>query len=92
MCAEAKTNRVSLVSSVLNPIEQLWDELWRRILDYSVQPWNLRQHQVALHSEWARIPKNVVRYYVLLIRPRSDAVIAAEEGHVCFWMNLTQVN
>ena len=49
VCAEAKTNRVSLVSSDLNPIEQLWDELWRRILDHSVQPRNLRQLHVALH-------------------------------------------
>ena len=45
VCAEAKTNRVSLVSSDLNPIEQLWDELLRRILDHSVQPRN----RVALH-------------------------------------------
>ena len=49
VCAEAKTNCVSLVSSDLNPIEQPWDELWRRILDHSVQPRNLRQLQVALH-------------------------------------------
>ena len=41
VCTEAKTNRVSLVSLDLNPIEQLWDELWRRILDHSVQPRNL---------------------------------------------------
>ena len=39
-----------------------------------------------------RIPKNVVRRYVLLIRPRSKAVIAPGEGHVCFWTTLTQVN
>ena len=30
MCAEAKTNRVSLVRPDLNAIEQLLDELWRR--------------------------------------------------------------
>ena len=59
VCAEAKTIRVSLVSSDLNPIEQLWDELWQRILDHSVQPWNLRQPQVALHYEWARIPRTL---------------------------------
>ena len=33
MCAEAKTNHVSLVSPDLNTIEQLLDELWRRIQD-----------------------------------------------------------
>ena len=45
-----------------------------------------------LSNKNGQIPKNVVRRYVLLIRPRSDAVIAAGEGHVCFWTNLTQVN
>ena len=43
MCAEAKTNPVSLVSTDLITIEQLLDELWRRIKDPSVQPRNLRQ-------------------------------------------------
>ena len=43
MCTEAKTNSVGLVSPDLNTIEQLLDELWRRILDRSVQPQILRQ-------------------------------------------------
>ena len=30
--------------------------------------------------------------YVLSIRPRYDAVIAAGEGHSLYWTNLTQVN
>ena len=68
------------------------DELWRRIRDSSLQPRNLRQLQVALHQEWAWIPKNVVRRHMLLIRPRNEAVIAAGEGRVCFWTNLTKVN
>ena len=36
--------------------------------------------------------QELVRRYVLLIRPRFGAVIAAREGHVCFWTNLAQVN
>ena len=47
--AEAKTKRVSLASPDLNTIEQLLDELCRRIWDRSVQSRNLRQLQVALH-------------------------------------------
>ena len=49
VCAEAKTTRVSLVSPVLNTIEQLLDELWRRIRDRSVQTRILRQLQIAFH-------------------------------------------
>ena len=29
---------------------------------------------------------------MLLVRPRNEAVIAAGEGHVFSWTNLTQVN
>ena len=84
MCVEAKPNRDSLVSPDHNPIEQLWDELLRCIQDRSVQPWNLRQLQVALDYEWARIPKNGVRRYVFSIRPRYDEFIAAGETHAPF--------
>ena len=43
VCAEAKTNRISLVSPDLNTIEQLLDELWWHMQDRSVQPRNLWQ-------------------------------------------------
>ena len=92
MCAEAKTNPVNLVSLDHITIEQLLDELWRRIWDPSVQPRNLRQLHVALHKEWAWIPKNAVRRHMLLVRPRYEAAIAPGEGHVCFWTNLIQLN
>ena len=92
MFAEAKINCISLVSSDLNKIEQLLDELWRHIQDHSVKPRNLQHLQVALHQVWAWIPKSVVRRHMLLVRPRYEAVIAVGEGHVCFWTNLAQVN
>ena len=75
MCAEAKTNRVSLVSPDLNMIEQLLDELWLRNLDRSVQPRNLRQ---------LKVHKNIVWRHMLLVPPLYEAVFAAGEGHVCF--------
>ena len=49
-----------------------------------MQPRIIRQFQVALHQEWARIPKNGVRRYVFSIRPRYDEVIAAGENHALF--------
>ena len=45
----------------------------------------LRQLQVGLHYKWARISKNFVRRYMLSVRPRYGAVIAAGDGHVRFW-------
>ena len=80
MCAEAKTNYVSLVSPDFNTIQQLLDELWRRIRDRSVQPRNLR-----LSIKKGRgILKNIVRCHMLLVRPRYEAVIATGESHVRF--------
>ena len=84
MCVEAKPNRDSQVSPDLNLIEQLRDELLRCIRDRSVQPRIIRQLQVALHLEWVLIPKNGVGRYVLSIRPRYDACIAAGENHALF--------
>ena len=48
-----------------------------------MQPLNVRQLQVGLHYEWALIPKNGVRRYVLSIRPHYDAFIAA--GETCLF-------
>ena len=59
MCAEAKTNRVSLVSTDLNAIEQLLDELWRHILDRSVQPWNLGQLQLLSIKNGCKLPRTL---------------------------------
>ena len=35
MCADAKTNRVSLLGPDINAMEQFLDKLWRRIQDRS---------------------------------------------------------
>ena len=55
-----------------------------------MQPRNLQQLQVALHSEWGWIPKNVVRRHMRLVQPFYDAVIASGEGFVRFVKNLHQ--
>ena len=85
VCAEAKTNRVSLVSSDLNTIEQLLDELWRRIRDRSVQSQILGQSRVSLHYDVC-----VASHAIGLTSLWGS--YAAGEGHVFSWTNLTQVN
>ena len=42
-------------------------------------------------KKWVWIPKNVLRRHMLLVRPLYEAVIAAGEGHVCFWTTFAQV-
>ena len=45
-----------------------------------MQPQNLRQLQVAVHKEWAWIPKSVVQRYMLLVPPRYEAVLLQERA------------
>ena len=59
MCAEAKTNRVGLVSPNLNTRERLFDGLWRRIQERSVQPRNLRKLQVAITKNGRGFPRTL---------------------------------
>ena len=87
MCAEAKTNGVSSVSPDLNKIKQLLDEFWRRsAISESLTASGCSLLRMGVDS------KNVVRCHMHLVQPRYEAVIAAGEGHVCFWTNLTKVN
>ena len=68
-------------STDLNPLEHLWDELGRRVHARPVQPQTIRQLEIALRQEWAGIPQNTVRRYVLSMRRRCEAVTGALGGH-----------
>ena len=59
MCAEAKTNRVSLVNPYLNTIEQLLGELWRCTRDRSVQSLNRRQLRLLSIKNWRGFPRTL---------------------------------
>ena len=67
------------------------DELWRRIQDRSVQPRNLRKFRLLSLRMGVDTQERCAASHAL-VRPRNDAVFATGEGHVCFWMNLIQVN
>ena len=40
----------------LNPVENIWDTLLRRVRERSIPPNNLKELFLALKEEWARIP------------------------------------
>ena len=47
-----------------NPIEHAWDYLGRRLRRRQPQPANVQQLTAALHQEWGRIPRYLLRKFV----------------------------
>ena len=91
MCAEAKTNRVFLVS----PFSIRQSSCGMRSGDAC----GIVQCNLGIFDNFRLLSiknggasRNVVQRYMLSIRPRYGAVIAAGEGHALYWTSLTQVN
>ena len=96
VCAEAKTNHISLVSPDLNTIES---SCWMSSGDAS----RIVQCNLGIFDNFRLLsikngcaikngcgfPRTLCGITCLkLVRPRYEAVIAAGEGHVRFWTNL----
>jgi len=64
-----------------NPIEHAWDYLGRRLRQRQPQPANVRELVAALHQEWARIPRYLLRNWCGSMRRRLAAVVASRGGH-----------
>lgn len=63
----------------LNPIENVWGELTRRV--YRRQPANLQQVRQLVLQEWAALPQGYLRNCILSMRARCQAVIRANGGY-----------
>ena len=64
----------------LNPIEHVWDLLKRKVRAQPLQP-NLRELTRVIHQMWAAIPQQYLHRYIISMRARCLAVIAAAGGH-----------
>ena len=69
------------MSPDLSPIEQVWDELDKRVRRRQIQPNTLAQLEQALIHEWNNLPQNVIRRYLRSMRRRCVAIINAAGGH-----------
>ena len=69
------------MSSDMNPIEHLWDELDRRLRQRDVAPANLRQLSFALREEWAAIPQQQIQRLIGSTSRRCRSLIEARGGH-----------
>ena len=68
------------LSPDLNPIENLWDQLSRRVEAHNSVPQNLNDLRAALQEEWDAVPQQTIRRLVNSMRRRSQAVTDAQ-GH-----------
>jgi transposase len=64
----------------LNPVEQLWDELERRLRSRPQRPTSLTALATALKEEWAAIPPETVRHLAESLPGRVRAVIKTKDG------------
>ena len=66
----------------LNPIENLWDELGRRIDGYTSR--NREELWENVKNEWYEITTDVTKKLVESMPRRLQAVIAAKGGHTSY--------
>lgn len=64
----------------LNPIENVWDILGRRIRKQNPRPSSLAQLASALKTEWESIPQSHIQHLILSMTRRVRAVIEAKGG------------
>ena len=64
----------------MNPIEHLWDHLYRQIRARHQPPVNKQELQQPLRDEWQRIPVHVIRRLTSSMRRRITACIEAAEA------------
>ncbi len=69
------------LSPDLNPIENLWDQLSRRVEGCNPAPQNLSDLRAALQEEWDAMPQQIISRLVNSMRRCCQAVIDAQ-GHM----------
>ena len=64
-----------------NPIEHLWDELYRRVKKQPNPPRTVQELEQSLVNQWAGIPQNFIQRYTGSMRRRCQAGLNANGGH-----------
>jgi len=69
------------MSSDVNPIEHLWDDIGRKINDQVPACQNLQELRDALVQEWQSIPLRTLRHLVQSMRRRVDELFRKRGGY-----------
>jgi transposase len=66
----------------LNPIENVWDLLYRRILARQIPPDTTETLAAALREEWDAIPQPTIRRIITSMQRRCTLCVQARGGHI----------
>lgn len=69
----------------LNPIEHLWDIMFRSIRRRQVAPQTVQQLRDALTQIWEEMPQDTIRRLIRSMPRRCQACIQARGGHTRYW-------
>jgi transposase len=75
-------------SSDLNPSEQVWDLLDRRVRARTIPPRNVQELAGALVEEWGNISQKELANWVQSTRRRCTAVLSTVGGHTKYGLLL----
>jgi len=68
----------------LNPMENLWSELSRRVYAHGRQYRSKVELEAAIHAEWANIPLSTLRNLTNSMKNRIFEVIMAQGGYTSY--------
>lgn len=66
----------------INPIENLWNILKKKIIVRNQTPQNLEQLWVAVNEEWSKISPEILENLVASMPKRMQLIIKAKGGHI----------
>ncbi|GFT72268.1 DDE_3 domain-containing protein [Trichonephila clavipes] len=66
----------------LNPIENMWDSLWRQVAGRNYPPTNKNTLIRALTEEWDKLPQQLLDNVVQSMVGRVECCITLHGGHI----------
>ncbi|GFS54196.1 transposable element Tcb2 transposase [Trichonephila clavipes] len=69
-------------SPYLNPIENVWDFLSRRLAARTLPPVTIRELRLALQDEWAAMPQQLIDTLILSMVRRCETCLAVRGDHI----------
>ncbi|GFV87472.1 transposable element Tcb2 transposase [Trichonephila clavipes] len=66
----------------LNPIENVWDFLGRRLAARTLPPVTIRELRLALQDEWAAMPQQLIDTLILSMGRRCEICLAVRGDHI----------